>query len=703
MHGDYGYMEEGRLGRGYNLRLLGRLFSYSRKYWRHFGAAIVLVGLVSAADLALPFLTKMALDDYIVPTALQLRWGPSSQKYKRRTTASPGYIAVGPNRGYMSGEFFKKLDPRLAARLRRLGVVSRRRVYSTTATPELISLVRGHQDKITVAGGRLYLTHEALSRLPGSLRRQIRGQNLGGLWWLGAAFLIISLIHLMAWIGQLILLEAAGQRMMHRLRMDLFTHLLGQSLAFFRERPMGRLVTRTTNDVQNIAEMFKAVVNTLFQDLILLAGIIIVMLRMDARLAWWCFGLIPLILAASWVFSRLSRQAFRQVRDRLARLNAFIQEFLSGIRESTLFNQVPRQKDRFNDLNQSLYRAGLRQVIVFALFGPVVELMGALGLGLIIWYGGGQVIQDQLSLGVLVAFIAYIQLFFRPIRDLAEKYNLLQSANASAERIFQLMDTDTRLPQGESPPHGEGGRAGRIEFQGVSFRYREDQPVLDDVSFTAEPGQTVALVGTTGEGKTSLIHLLLRFYLPDTGRIRWDGVDIRDLGQDDVLSQTGLVMQDVFLFDTTVAENIALGAGREVGREEIVDAARAVRADDFITSLPGGYDHVLIGGGATLSAGQKQLLAFARALVRRPQVLILDEATSAVDPATESRIQEALPRLMAGRTTIVIAHRLSTIRRADKICVLSRGRVAEEGRHQELMAKKGLYHRLVKLQAGIRQ
>jgi ABC-type multidrug transport system fused ATPase/permease subunit len=701
MHGDYGYMEEGRLGRGYNLRLMRRLIGYGRAYWRNFLVAIVLVGVISAADLALPYLTRMALDDAVVPTAHLFDWGTGNSHEKTRITSNPDYIRATDRLGFMTGPALKRVDPRLVARLQTF--ISPQRYYYTQANPKLMRSLDKYLNKIIVAGGRLFISYNDLSTVPKAIRRSIRGRNLSFLWVLGAAFLVIALIHLLAWIGQLVILEIAGQRMMHRLRMDLFGHLLGQSLAFYREKPIGRLVTRTTNDVQNIAEMFKSVVNTLFQDFLLLIGIVAVMFYLDARLTWWCLALVPLIAAGSWAFSMLSRQAFRQVRDRLARLNAFVQEFLGGVRESTLFNQVPRLKERFNGLNFSLFRAGMRQVTVFALFGPVVELLGALGLGLIIWYGGGQVIQDRLSLGVLVAFIAYIQLFFRPIRDLAEKYNLLQSANASAERIFELMDTRTGLPGGDAPLPANGPAGGvKIELRQVSFRYRADQPVLDRVSFTVEPGQTLALVGATGEGKTSLIHLLLRFYLPESGHILWNGRDLADMSQDEILGRTGLVMQDVYLFESSVADNIALGSPLPVSRDEIQAAARTVRADQFISALPGGYDHVLTGGGAELSAGQKQLLAFARALVRRPEVLILDEATSSVDPDTEGRIQEALPRLMAGRTTIVIAHRLSTIRRADKIVVISRGRVAEEGGHIELMNRGGLYRRLVELQAGVR-
>ena len=695
MRHDFGYMEDGRLGRPYNVALIKRLLKYGRPFLGHMLLGIVLVAVIAGAELVLPYLTRLAIDKHIVVSAYKLTWKDSQQRLVAPVVDRHGYYPAGKNSGFITGPALKEADPKVVARLRGRGILLPARVYYTRAGG-IEDLVKRYPGLMTMAGGRVFIRYNDLKKLrPADLKR-LRRRDLSGLTVLAAIFLGLILIHLMAWVAQVVILETAGQKMMHGLRLDLFGHLLGQSLEFWRKQPIGRLVTRTTNDVQNIAEMLKAVVNTLFQDLFLIVGIVIVLIRLDLSLALVCFALMPLIAGLTWLFSFMSRNAFRLLRDHLATLNAFFQETLSGIRELNLFHRRRALRDRFDGLNQNLYQAGLKQIFVFAAFAPLIDIIAAAALGLILWYGGGQVIQERLSLGVLVAFIAYIQLFFRPIRDLAEKYNLLQSAMASAERIFELKDTDTALPNGHERLDDFGGR---IELKNVHFAFRPDQPVLTGVSFTAEPGETVALVGATGAGKSSIIQLLLRFYLPQRGEILLDGIDISQINTDDLRRQAAVVMQDVFLFEATVAENIGLGL-EGVTRQKIVEAAKMAEAHEFIQKLRGGYDHLLTGGGATLSAGQKQLLAFARALVRRPKIFILDEATSQVDPATEGLIQRALSKVIAGRTTIIIAHRLSTIRRADRICVLAHGRVVETGTHDQLMAGRGTYHRLVELQEG---
>ncbi len=487
-----------------------------------------------------------------------------------------------------------------------------------------------------------------------------------------------------------------GQKAIFDLRMQVFEYLQRLSLRFFDKNPIGRLVTRTTNDVESLNDMFSAGVVTIFSDIFVIFWILVFMFFMSWELSLVTLTVLPFLFYATWVFRRKAREAYREVRRHLARLNAFLQEHISGTVILQIFNREKKARDQFKRINSEYRDAYMRSIFYHAVFYPVVELISAVAIGLIIWYGGGSVVQGTLTIGILVSFIQYTEMFFRPIRDLAEKYNIMQTAMASSERIFKLLDDKSLIPDPEKPVELDTVR-GEIEYKNVWFAYNDDEYVLRDVSFHVKPGESVALVGATGAGKTSIINLMTRFYDIQEGEILVDGIDIRTVRKAELRKHIATVLQDVFVFSGDIKNNITLG-DESITMDRVREVCAAVGADKFIERLPQGYHEQVKERGATLSVGQKQLLSFARALAVDPKILILDEATSSVDTETEILIQQAIQRMLRGRTSIVIAHRLSTIQRADKIIVMHKGKIREIGKHHELLAQQGIYYRLYQLQ-----
>jgi len=519
-------------------------------------------------------------------------------------------------------------------------------------------------------------------------------------------------------------MQWTGQKVMFDLRSQIFRHLQRMHIGFYDKNPVGRLVTRVTTDVDALNEMFTAGVVSIFEDVFVLAGIIAIMMRMNWRLALITFGVLPVIFWATMIFRVKVRDSYRRIRVAIARINSYLQEAVSGMLVLQLFNREKRAFRQFSDINATHMEAFKDAIMAYAVYYPVVEILSAVAVAAIIWFGGGDVIRGTATLGVLVAFMQYAQRFFRPIQDLSDKYNILQGAMASSERIFKLLDTpvDIKSPAITKKPEGPG----RIEFDHVWFSYgvrgtaadtlgktgatgvplvhtepslisAEPDWVLRDVSFTIEPGETAAIVGHTGAGKTTLISLLLRFYDVQEGAIRIDGVDIKEMDLNDLRRRFGVVLQDPFLFSGTVGGNIRLGSDW-IADKDVEKAAEEVNLADFIRTLPGGFGEEVRERGSTLSTGQKQLISFARALAHSPQILILDEATSSVDTETEFKVRDALSRMVEGRTSLVIAHRLSTVQRADKIIVMHKGKVREMGTHQQLLAQRGVYYKLYQLQ-----
>jgi ATP-binding cassette subfamily B multidrug efflux pump len=496
--------------------------------------------------------------------------------------------------------------------------------------------------------------------------------------------------------GQGYVLQSMGQRVMFDLRRDVFARLQQLPVAFFDRQPIGRLVTRATTDVEALNELFTSGLVSVFGDLCLLLGIAAVLFLLDWRLALVTMAIIPLLLLLTAWFKRHARESFREVRIKIARINAFLQEHMGGMSIVQLFGREEVARGEFGTINEAHREANVRGVFYYAVYFPMVELITALGLALIVWYGGGRAIQGALSLGALVAFLQYAQRFYQPLADLSERYNILQGAMASSERIFELLDTPTEI---ETPPGAylpERVR-GDLELDDVSFSYKAGEQVLSHISFRIAAGETVAVVGHSGAGKSTLANLLLRFYDVDSGVVRIDGVDVRQWDLRRLRTSIGMVLQDVLLFSGDVAGNLRLG-NAEIDDARLADAVREVGAEGLIASLPAGYATELKERGAGLSVGQKQLLAFARALAFDPEILILDEATASIDSESEEQIQKALARLLVGRTSLVIAHRLSTIQRADRILVLHKGQLREMGKHHELLALRGIYYRLHQLQ-----
>jgi ATP-binding cassette subfamily B protein len=650
--------EEEVLGKAYDNRLMRRLLGYLRPYRWQVGVAVVSILLKSVADVLGPYLTKVVIDRYLAP---------------------------------------------------------------------------GHEPP---AGLWSWLSPSAVTGIA-----QVSGIYIG----LICASFVLEFL-------QTYFMQWTGQQVMFDLRSQIFRHLQRMHIAFFDKNPVGRLVTRVTTDADALNEMFTSGVVSIFEDVFVLAGIVGVMLSMNWKLALITFSVLPLIIYATKIFRDKVRDSYRRIRTAIARINAYLQEHVSGMVVLQLFNRERRAYDRFKEINRSHMDAFKDAIMAYAVYYPVVEILSAIAIACVVWFGGQDIIRSLAvssisvsfsrsagfgfhlvpavaSIGVLVAFMQYAQRFFRPIMDFSEKYNILQSAMAAAERVFKLLDTKADIVSPENPVTPRG--PGRIEFDHVWFAYREidsrvgttapGRPVeqssagsfstegnirpettepdwiLRDVSFAIEPGETAAIVGHTGAGKTTLISLLLRFYDVQKGAVRLDGVDVKDMDLAELRGRFGVVLQDPFLFSGTIGSNIRLGTSR-ITQQDIEQAVEDVNLADFLRTLPKGFDEEVRERGSTLSTGQKQLISFARALAHDPKILILDEATSSVDTETEFRVRDALSRMVEGRTSLIIAHRLSTVQRADKIIVMHKGQVREMGTHQQLLAQRGIYYKLYQLQ-----
>ena len=659
MQSDYGYFEEAKLGKPYDLKLLKRIYPFTGPYRLLLFGSIGLVLLITVLDLALPYITKIAIDRYIVPL----------------TASGPSATDAG-----------EKVEERV--------------IRADLNDPQQQALVNKYRQLFTVKGTTASISFKALAKLKKPDLAVLRKDDLAGVTYITGIFLILVIINFMLNFVQKMIMEYTGHMIMHDLRIRLFGHIQNLATAFFTRNPVGRLVTRTTNDVQNMHELFTSVISMIFKDLFLLGGIALVMLVINWKLALVSFTVLPLVVCASIIFARRARGIFRELRIKIAEINTRFSETIGGIRVVQLFRQETNNYRLFKQLNHENYLAGMKQIHVLAVFMPLIEILGAVAVALVIWHGGGRVLTGTLSLGALVAFIAYIRMFFRPIRDLAEKYNILQNAMASAERIFLILDSQDRLewPAGQKRKDVCGPqRIKTLEFENVGFSYVGDLDILKNINFSIKAGETVAVVGPTGAGKTTLINLIPRFYDPTAGRVLINGRDIRDLDASAFRSKIALVMQDPFLFSGTIRENI-FPQNYNLTPDQEQSILEASNCKPLVDRLAQGLDTTLTEGGASISSGERQLISLARAFARNPQLILFDEATSYIDSPTELRIQQALEKLMKNRTSLVVAHRLSTVRHADRIIVLNRGRIIESGQHADLMQQKGFYFRLHQLQ-----
>ncbi len=656
MRSEPGYFEETHLGKPHDIKLLRRLYPFIRSQRTWLLASIGLVVLITLIDVALPYVTKLAIDGYIVPSEDRTPPGDASSQ--------------------------------AASTKRHLRVVA--------SDPAAALLLQQHPESVRREGAFVYAPPEVLAALSQAELKRLRRSDLSGLGLMAGVLAILVVFDFGLNFAQSVIMEITGQRIMHGLRMRLVSHSFDLAVDFFARNPVGRLVTRTTSDIQNMYELFTSFISFVFKDLVLLAGIAAVMLFLNWRLALVTFIVLPAVAAASIGFSKRARRVFRTLRVQVAEINTRFSETISGMRIIQLYCQEADNFRRFARLNHENYVAGIEQIRALAVFLPLIEVLALTATALIVWYGGNLVQAESLSLGSLVAFIAYIRMFFRPLRDLAEKYNILQNAMASAERIFLVLDTHTALPQ---PPADRAAALSVIEelrFEQVSFSYLPGSPVLNDVSFELRQGQTLAVVGPTGAGKTSLINLIPRLYDPGAGRVTINGRDLRDYASSVFRDRMALVMQDPFLLSDTIRANIFQNVSgmTPAAEAEIIAASNLER---LIGRLPEGLDTVLGEGGGSISTGERQLIAIARAFARNPQLILFDEATSAIDSETEQLIQQALERLMRHRTALVVAHRLSTVRGADRILVMHRGRIIESGSHTQLMSRRGFYYYLHQL------
>jgi len=669
------------MGKAFDLRLMRRLLHFLTPYWRIFSVCVLLILVLTGIQTVLPYITKIAIDDFLtLPWAVvTLDQSPSAGE---PIPLGDGRYLVQPG----------KVSPALRMEWESSGALSAKRyMFVAQGSPQQVVVDRNPQ-VFTVVPEGFFASDDALRALPAADTITLRQGAITGVIRLAILFAVALVVRFMFGVGHVYLLQLTGQKVMYDMRRQIFAHILRLPLSYFDRTPVGRLVTRVTNDVAAINEMFTSMLVNLFRDAFLIVAVMGIMFHLEWRVALVILALFPFIALAAFEFRRRVRSAYREVRRQIARLNANLQESISGIRIIQIFVQEIKANKRFQKINVDKYRASMRQLITFAVFRPLMSFLSSFAVALVIWYGGQHVLSGSLSLGALTAFIQYVRMLFEPILELSQGYNVLQGAMAASERIFILLD---------EPEEDRGGGErienlqGRIEFRHVWFAYKGEDWVLKDVSLIATPGSRVAIVGPTGSGKTTIIRLLLRMYRIQKGEILLDGVPIEQLDLAFLRSRMAVVLQEVFLFSGDIMENIRLRS--EIPEEEVMEAARFANAA-FVEELPDGYATEVKERGVTLSVGERQLLSFARAVAFKPQILVLDEATASIDSQTESMIQRSLEKIMEGRTSIVIAHRLSTIRKSDNIIVLHNGKIIEEGTHEELISLRGLYAALHALQ-----
>jgi ATP-binding cassette subfamily B multidrug efflux pump len=671
------------VGKAFDARLTRRMLRFLKPYRGIFAVCVLLTMVLAGIELTLPYITKTAIDTYMTLPYAVVTLGHAP------TSGDP--VSLGDRRYLVRTAAIGSETLREWEESDTLGA---ERYLFVSEGDAGARIAERHPEAFEPVPGGYFAAESALRALPIRDVEDLRGGALASVLRLALFYGFALLVRFLFGVAQTYLLEYTGQRVMYDMRREIFAHVLRLPVAFFDRAPVGRLVTRATNDVAAINEFFTSMLVSLFRDGFLVIGIIIVMLRLDWRLALVVFALFPLIALSAWQFRDRVRAAFREVRRQIARLNAYVQESISGIRIIQVFVQEDAANRRFLEINKAKYDADFRQIVTFAVFRPLMSFLSSLAVALVLWYGGLRVLGGGLTLGALVAFLQYVRMLFDPVVNLSEGYNVLQAAMASAERIFGLLDEPREsLGGGKTTDRLEGG----IEFRNVWFAYSGEDWVLKNVSFVVRPGERVAIVGPTGSGKTTIIRLLLRMYPIQKGQILVDGLPIDDYDIAFLRSQMAVVLQDVFLFSGTVMDNIRLRS--EIPAEKAIEAARVASAD-FVEALPDGYETEVKERGATLSVGERQLLSYARALAFDPKILVLDEATASIDSHTEHVIQASLRRLLDGRTSIAIAHRLSTIRQSDRILVVHQGEIVEEGTHDDLLCADGLYAALYSLQFG---
>lgn len=679
--------EEPTIGKVFDARIVARLFVFMKPYLRYLVLAVLFLVCAAGVEILYPYITKVAIDDHIIKNGRKV--ADEGDAY--------GFIPIDDTHSFATQQELEKVDAHTLRTWKMNDVISRERYYYfflKDVDDRVLSVLQTHENLFETRDSLVIIAYSDLNELSAQEITLLRGRDITGVLRIAMLFFVLITLGAIANYAQIYFSQYAGQQFMHVIRHTVFAKLQTLHLAFFDRNPVGRLVTRATNDVEAINEAFTQVFARFFKDILLLFGIIIVMLLINVRLALVAFLVIPILTAVTFFFRVRARGIYRKVRAKLAKVNATLQENLSGMRVIKIFSQEKENLKRFDNVNFEYLKVNLQQVLLMSFFRPFIEIVSSVGIGLVLYYGGGQVITGKVSLGVLVAFIAYVEMFFRPIRELTESYTLLQSAMASSERIFMLLDEPVTV-RSRRDARGLHEIRGEIEFKNVWFRYDKDW-VLKDVSFKVKPGEHVALVGPTGAGKTSVINLVSRLYDIQKGTILIDGIDIRDIRLEELRSKIGVVPQDVFLFAGDIKSNIRLNLALE--DEKVKEIAAYINADRFIDRFPHKYDESVAERGVTFSTGERQLLSFARALAFDPAILVLDEATANIDAETEKIIHKGLEKLIVGRTAIIIAHRLSTIKQVDRIYVIHNGELMEAGKHEELLAKQGIYYNLYQLQ-----